>query len=83
MRNAWPPGHLRTPAYIRGRTGTIEDVLGLFPNPEERAYGRTGLPPTALCRVRFRQSEVWADYAGAADDTLDIEIYAHWLEPNP
>jgi nitrile hydratase subunit beta len=31
--------------------------------------------------VRFRQREVWPDYAGRADDTIEIEIYQHWLEP--
>ena len=32
-------------------------------------------------RVRFRQREVWPDYAGRTDDTIEIEIYQHWLEP--
>jgi nitrile hydratase len=31
--------------------------------------------------VRFLQREVWLDYRGARDDTVDIEIYQHWLEP--
>ncbi len=80
VRRAYPPGHLRTPWYIRGQSGVIERVLGDFPNPEERAYGRHGLPATALYRVRFLQREVWPDYSGAPDDTLDIEIFEHWLE---
>ena len=39
-----------------------------------------GLPVRPLYRVRFLQREVWPDYAGRADDTIDIEIYEHWLE---
>jgi nitrile hydratase len=31
--------------------------------------------------VRFAQREVWPDYGGPATDTVDIEIYEHWLEP--
>jgi len=31
--------------------------------------------------VRFRQRDVWPDYAGPEGDTVDIEIYEHWLEP--
>jgi nitrile hydratase len=81
VRAAYPPGHLRTPYYIRGKNGVVERVLDHFPNPEERAYGRPGLPQKVLYRVRFRQSEVWPDYAGPADDTVDIEIFEHWLEP--
>ena len=50
-------------------------------NPEELAFGRNGLPALPLYRVRFAQRAVWPDYAGSADDTVDIEIYEHWLEP--
>ena len=35
-----PPGHVRAPAYLRGKTGVIERPLGEFGNPEELAYGR-------------------------------------------
>lgn len=77
-------GHIRTPHYIRGRTGVIERFVGFFKNPEELAYGRSGEPRCALYRVRFVQSHVWPDYAGAAGDTIDIDIYEHWLQPvNP
>jgi nitrile hydratase len=81
VRRAYPPGHLRTPFYIRGKTGVIERVLEAFPNPEERAYGRNGLPAQPLYRVRFRQADVWSDYSGPTGDTVDVEIYQHWLEP--
>ena len=77
---AFPPGHIRTPHYIRGHTGEIERVCGAFPNPEELAQMRPGLPPKTLYRVRFPQKQVWPDYAGAPSDVLEIEIYEHWLE---
>jgi nitrile hydratase len=34
-----------------------------------------------LYRVRFLQSDVWDDYRGGPGDTLDIDLYEHWLEP--
>jgi len=79
VKSAMPPGHVRTPAYLRGKTGQVERVLGPFPNPEARAYGHTGenLP---LMRVRFTMSEIWGDIAENPNDTLEAEIYAHWLE---
>ena len=80
VRHVDPPGHIRTPHYIRGQTGVIERFSGYFPNPEEKAYGRSG-ELRALYRVRFVQSEVWADYSGAQLDTLDIDLYEHWLQP--
>ena len=80
VRRAHPPGHTRTPFYIRGKTGVVERVLAVFPDPEERALGRPGLPGRRLYRVRFPQPHVWPDYAGSPGDTVDVEIYEHWLE---
>jgi nitrile hydratase len=81
VRTAFPPGHVRTPFYVRGKTGVVERVLGPFRNPEELAYGRRSEPAQMLYRVRFLQREVWSDYAGPPNDTVDVEIYQHWLEP--
>jgi nitrile hydratase len=80
VRVAFPPGHVRTPHYLRGRRGMVESIAGRFANPEELAYGRDGLPARALYRVRFRQTELWPDYAGAAADSAVVDIYEHWLE---
>ena len=64
VRNAYPIGHVRTPYYVRGKRGVIERICGAFPNAEELAYARTGRPAQPLYRVRFRQRELWTDYAG-------------------
>ena len=80
VRSAYPPGHVRTPFYIRGHNGVIERLCGSYPNPEELAYARPGLPAQPLYRVRFLQREVWPDYAGRPEDTVDVEIYQQWLE---
>lgn len=80
VRSDMPPGHVRTPAYLRGKTGWVERRLGPFPNPEELAYRHPGTP-LPLLRVRFAMSEVWGDAAESQSDTIDAEIYQHWLEP--
>lgn len=77
----YPRGHCRTPFYIRGKAGVVERICGEFANPEKLAYGRDGLPKRPLYRVRFRQPDVWPNYAGNDTDTVDIEIYEHWLKP--
>lgn len=80
VRTMMPPGHVRTPAYLRGKSGVIERALGPFPNPEQLAYRqRAGQRP--LYRVRFTMAEIWGPQAENPDDTLDAEIFAHWLEP--
>lgn len=73
-------GHVRTPRYIRGKRGTVERICGEFRNPEELAYGRWDGDTIALYRVRFLQREIWNGYAGDSADTLDVELYEHWLE---
>ncbi len=80
VMDAYPLGHVRTPVYIRGKTGVIERYCGAFPNPEELAQMRDGLPPQPLYRVRFHQRDVWPEYRGAANAVLEVEIYQHWLE---
>jgi len=73
------PGHIRTPYYVRGKHGVVERQVGLFRNPEELAYGRSGEPRRMLYRIRFTQAEVWPDYAGPIVDTIDVDLYEHWL----
>jgi hypothetical protein len=81
VKRAFPPGHRRTPMYIRGKQGVIERICGAYPNPEELAYGFDGLPAKVLYRVRFFQTHVWPDYAGPPNDIIEMEIFEHWLEP--
>ncbi len=80
VRTAYPPGHVRTPWYCRGLTGEVERICGRFGDPEELAYGRSDHAARPLYRVRFRQRELWPDYDGPAQDTVEIELYEHWLE---
>jgi nitrile hydratase len=81
VKGGFPPGHRRTPSYIRGKAGEIERICGTFPNPEELAYGFDGEPKRVLYRVRFSQKEVWPHYKGPERDIIEMEIYEHWLEP--
>ena len=83
IKRNFPPGHRRTPFYIRGKHGVIERICGAFANPEELAYGFDGEPKKVLYRVRFLQKHVWPHYNGPQHDTIDMEIFEHWLEPVP
>ena len=79
VKTMTPPGHIRAPFYLRGKTGEIERILGRFKNPEQLAYGLPAAEKT-LYRVRFSMAELWGDAAENPTDTLDAEIYDHWLE---
>ena len=80
VREAYPPGHVRTPYFIRGKAGEVMAIAGQFASPEELAYGRDGLPEEPLYRVLFRQDELWPDYAGPGVDTAVVDVFEHWLE---
>lgn len=81
VRLDWPetrgPCHIRTPHYLRGATGTVERLLGRFPNPEDLAFARPAAT-LALYHVRFDQPAIWND--GQAGDVVVVEIFETWLE---
>jgi nitrile hydratase beta subunit-like protein len=82
VRDDWPerrgPCHIRTPHYLRGRTGTVERALGRFANPEDLAFARPA-PERTLYHVLFPQPPLFAE--GRPGDDLLVEIFEHWLEP--
>jgi nitrile hydratase len=71
--------HHRVPAYVKGCVGVIERVCQPHGRPELLAYGDRGARPTPVYRVRIPQRRIWSDYAGRPEDTLEIEIFEHWL----
>jgi nitrile hydratase len=81
VRNDWPetrgPCHIRTPHYLRGKTGTVLRHLGDFPSPEDLAFARPAsrLP---LYHVSFALDKIWAE--PAKRDDVVAEIFAPWLE---
>jgi nitrile hydratase subunit beta len=81
VRDDWPethgPCHIRTPHYVRGRSGTVVRRLGSFPNPEDLAFARPAQKHD-LYHVAFDPRTIWPD-AGA--DEIVVEIFEHWLEP--
>ena len=77
VRKVDAPGHIRTPHYIRGRTGTIVRPLGVFANPEDLAFARPA-PKRNLYHVLFEQEPIW--HEGRPGDTVMVEVFEHWLE---
>ncbi|MBT8155201.1 nitrile hydratase subunit beta [Epibacterium ulvae] len=72
-------GHCRTPLYVRGAVGKVVSYIGSYKNPEDLAYGGSGLPESPLYWVEFNLAELWVNYSGDPTDTLQVEVYEHWL----
>ena len=84
VAQAFPPGHVRTPTFLRGLTGTVVRHFGAFPNPSLLAYGMSGQPALDLYQVVFDMDDVWdGDGKYAAGDTVAADIYDNWLEAAP
>jgi len=72
-------GHNRTPIYIRGKTGVVCKVQGLFHDPGRLAYHRPGLPMQVWYKLRFRQTDLWRNYKGDPADQLEVDVPEDWL----
>ena len=81
VREGYPDHHFRTPKYVQGKIGRIEGLCGIFPNPEQLAYGGDGLPKQPLYHVGFTQTNLWNNYSGPPIDKVSVDIYQHWLTP--
>ena len=81
VHERFPPGHVRTPWYCRGKTGEVVRVCGRFRNPEQLAYGNRDAGHQVLYRIGFASTSLWPGYDGSERDRVEIEIYEHWLEP--
>ena len=58
ITNAYPPGHIRTPFFLRGKEAQSSH-FGKYPNPERLAYGLNGLPKLNLYQVLFDMETTW------------------------
>ncbi len=70
--------HCRTPYYLRGKRGVVARLLGTFPNPEQLAYHKLGVPWQPLYQVAFDYDEVWGKRE--RNTVITADIYQHWLE---
>lgn len=71
-----PPHHTRLPRYARGAVGTVVDVQGRHPLPDDRAQG---LPTEqqAVYSVRFAARDLF----GTGDHTIVISLWESYLCP--
>jgi hypothetical protein len=72
-----------TPAYVRGKSGIVEEVGEAFPDTEKLiANGGVTTPLRQIYRMRFAAREVGPDSPGAPGDTLSLRISEDQLEPS-
>src|SRR5262245_51279226 len=77
VKEDFVPGHIRMPAYIRGKTGVVVSESPAYPFPDAHAHGvKAKDEPTY--DVRFRSEDLWP---GSADPALvHAGVFQSYLE---
>jgi nitrile hydratase subunit beta len=73
-----PAGHTRLPAYLRGRAGRIEHLLGTLPFSDRRAAGAASAKEPAYT-VRFSTRDIWG-VDGDARGSICADLFESYLE---
>ena len=77
VRDDHVPGHMRMPAYIRGKTGVVVGESPAYRFPDAHAHGVVAADePT--CDVRFSASELWPNSADEA--FVHVGVFHSYLE---
>lgn len=69
-------GHIRMPAYIRGKTGRVVGMSPVYPFPDAAAHGIAS-PKERTFDVRFRSADLWPD--GAEDADVHVGVFHSYL----
>jgi nitrile hydratase subunit beta len=78
VRNLNPSGHTRLPRYVRGRTGTIDRLLGVFTYPDTNAL-QLGNVRQQVYAVRFTAREIWGSRASSRD-SICVDLWDEYLD---
>ena len=73
-----PLHHTRLPRYARGATGTVVELEGRYPLPDDRSRGLPAAPE-AVYAVRFSAAELF----GAGDHQVTLALWESYLRPFP
>jgi nitrile hydratase len=77
VKNEFVPGHVRMPAYIRGKGGVVVRISPPYPCPDTAGHGMQA-PMEPTYDVRFRSRDLWPD---SCDDALNhVGVFQSYLE---
>ncbi|MGH3329383.1 MAG: SH3-like domain-containing protein [Streptomycetales bacterium] len=69
-----PPYHTRLPRYARGAVGTVVELQGRYPLPDDRARG-LATAPQPVYTVRFPAQELF----GEGDHAVTVDLWESYL----
>jgi nitrile hydratase beta subunit len=76
VKEDFVPGHVRMPAYIRGKTGTVVAESPVYPFPDAHAHG-VHAEDEPTYDVAFRSEDLWPNGADAA--LVHVGVFQSYL----
>jgi nitrile hydratase len=77
VKEEFVPGHVRMPAYIRGKTGVVVSESPAYPFPDAHAHGVEATDEPTY-DVQFRAQELWPNDADPA--LVHVGVFQSYLE---
>ena len=77
VKEDFVPGHVRMPAYIRGKTGTVVMESPAYPFPDAHAHG-VPAEDEPTYDVAFRSEDLWPN--GAEPALVHVGVFRSYLE---
>ena len=77
VKTDYVPGHVRMPAYIRGKTGVVVSESPAYPFPDAHAHGVPARDEPTY-DVRFRSEDLWPNSADPA--LVFVGVFQSYLE---
>ena len=73
-------GHVRLPAYVRGKVGVVVGTSPVYPFPDAHAHG-VAADDEPTYDVRFNAADLWPN--GADDAFVHVGVFQSYLERAP
>jgi nitrile hydratase len=77
VKDDFVPGHIRMPAYIRGKTGVVVAESPAYPFPDAHAHG-VHAEDEPTYDVAFRSEDLWPN--GADQALVHVGVFQSYLE---
>ena len=77
VKDDFVPGHIRMPAYIRGKEGVVVNISPAYPYPDAHGHGLESAWQRSF-DVRFSSRDLWPD--GAEDAEVQVGVFHGYLE---
>ncbi len=77
VKTEFVPGHVRMPAYIRGKTGVVVGISPEYFFPDAAAHGLSASKQRTF-DICFRSADLWTD--GADDAEIHVGVFHSYLK---